>query len=450
MSAKRFRQLLLCFLDIGAFYISLFFALSIRTGTFVTMETYDSHILPFLFLAGISIIINYIMGLYDGFGVAKSITGVVRLFEAGVITFLTGSLFFYLFSNQFTISPKTILVLTVLFSTALYACTRIVLRLLFQSTHHKQQIAIVGYSEEVAELIPSIEHHVDVHLTHVVSNTPITNVQTVPTIFALDTAAIDTIYITSEAMSDPTTRTYLYQSLLGKKRIAPFSDLYEQVTGKIPMSLCSKEWLITNIDTPSIWYAHVRTLLDYLFGVILLACTIVLSPFIALAIKINSRGPVLFTQKRIGQHGKEFTLYKFRTMYALAPDGSAETDGAVFSKKGDTRITAVGTFLRKTRLDEFPQAINLLKRDISLIGPRPERTEVVATLIAEAPYFPVRTLIKPGITGWAAGKQHYTADTASTIAKLQYDLYYIKHRTLLLDISILLRTVSAMLHFKGQ
>jgi lipopolysaccharide/colanic/teichoic acid biosynthesis glycosyltransferase len=450
MHPKRLRQFLLIFFDSIFFYIALFFALSIRNNNLIGQVVFEAHIAPFLFVLIISLATNYIMGLYDGFGISRSITSVFRIFEAGTISFLLGALYFYLLSNQLDISPKTILLLTIVCSVIGAVCIRILFTLIFHKTTHKIRIAIIGYTPEVQEILPLLSDHIDISLTHIVHPTNVAHVPTLPHIRDIALDSIDVLYITSDALEDNDTRSFLYRESLGKKSIIPFTELYEQLTGKIPMSLCSKEWLITNIDTPSIWYQHVRTLIDFVFGILLGLCTLVLLPFVSLAIIIGSRGPVFLSQTRIGQYGKEFRLYKFRTMYALAADGSAETAGAVFSTKGDSRITPIGRFLRKTRIDEFPQAWNLLRRDISLIGPRPERPEVVASLIHEAPFFPVRTLIKPGITGWAAVKQHYTDTKATTIEKLQYDLYYIKHRNLLLDASILLRTISAMIHLRGQ
>jgi len=137
-------------------------------------------------------------------------------------------------------------------------------------------------------------------------------------------------------------------------------------------------------------------------------------------------------------------------MYVLKEDGSAEIDGAQFTTKDDKRVTATGKFLRKTRLDELPQFINLIKRDITLIGPRPERPEIVEQAVARLPYYSLRHMVRPGLTGWAVIRQNYTDNLEKTLQKLQYDLYYIKHRSVLMDISILLRTVNIVLRMMGQ
>jgi lipopolysaccharide/colanic/teichoic acid biosynthesis glycosyltransferase len=176
----------------------------------------------------------------------------------------------------------------------------------------------------------------------------------------------------------------------------------------------------------------------------------VLFPFIYLSIKINSPGPILYKQQRIGQGGRTFQLYKFRSMYSLTPDGGAETAGAQFAVKDDKRVTRVGKFLRKTRLDEIPQFINLLKGDITLIGPRPERPQIVEQLESAIIFYSLRHIVKPGLTGWAVVHQNYTDTMEKTLQKLQYDLYYIKNQSVFLDISILLKTINLVIRMMGQ
>ncbi|MFA4831687.1 MAG: sugar transferase, partial [Patescibacteria group bacterium] len=138
------------------------------------------------------------------------------------------------------------------------------------------------------------------------------------------------------------------------------------------------------------------------------------------------------------------------SMYALSDDGSAELNGAQFAKKKDARATPIGKLLRRTRLDELPQILNLLKRDITLIGPRPERPEIVSQLTGRMPYYPLRHIVRPGLTGWAVLHQNYTDTLETSLQKLQYDLYYIKNRSSLLDLSILLRTINVIVRMRGQ
>ncbi|NMC75077.1 MAG: glycosyl transferase, partial [Geobacteraceae bacterium] len=168
-------------------------------------------------------------------------------------------------------------------------------------------------------------------------------------------------------------------------------------------------------------------------------------PLIALAIKATSPGPVLFRQVRTGMHEKEFVLYKFRTMRTDAESGT----GAVWAQKDDPRVTPIGKFLRKSRLDELPQLLNVLKGDMSFIGPRPERPEFVEKLKEQVPYYSHRHFVKPGITGWAQIKYPYGASVEDALEKLRYDLYYIKNLSLTLDLLIFFETIKVILYSRG-
>jgi len=169
-------------------------------------------------------------------------------------------------------------------------------------------------------------------------------------------------------------------------------------------------------------------------------------PFLALAIVIDSGAPVFFIQNRLGKSGKSYQIIKFRTM-----GQNAEKDGKVqITVENDNRITRVGWFLRKSHLDEWPQFINVLKGEMSLVGPRAERSELVRELQEKIPFYRARLLIKPGITGWAQINFGYAVSVEDTAVKLEYDLYYIKHRNLITDLVIMLRTVGSVVGFRGQ
>jgi len=251
----------------------------------------------------------------------------------------------------------------------------------------------------------------------------------------------------------------LYELLFWQVHIIDITSFYETVTGRIPPSTFSESWFLSNLQTAEHpVYTKAKRGIDILFGIFFGLIFITIFPILALMIKLSSPGPIFFKQQRegsdgnkmVGEGGKIFWMYKLRTMYALAEDGSAETHGYEFAQKGDQRITPIGKFLRKTRLDELPQAFNLLRGDVTLVGPRPERPEIVEELTRIMPYYPLRHIIKPGITGWAAIHQHYTDNLESSLKKLQYDLYYIKNRSALLDISIILRTINVVLRGMGQ
>ena len=169
-----------------------------------------------------------------------------------------------------------------------------------------------------------------------------------------------------------------------------------------------------------------------------------LFPFVVLLVRLSSPGPVFFRQERVGLNGKIFNVYKFRTMVV-----NAEAEGAQWAQKNDPRVTRVGQFMRKTRLDEVPQLWNVLRGDMSFVGPRPERPEFVSWLAQELPFYEVRNMIRPGLTGWAQIRYGYGATLEQSREKLAYDLYYVKHQTLGLDLLIMFETIKTILRRRG-
>jgi len=222
---------------------------------------------------------------------------------------------------------------------------------------------------------------------------------------------------------------------------------FERVTGRLPCEHLDDAFLLScHIGKQKFLYMKLKRLLDILVSSVGIVVTLPLWLAIAVAIKLTSRGPVFFVQERLGLEGKPFKMIKFRTMVEDAePNGEP-----VLATKEDPRITPVGRFLRKTRLDELPQLINVLRGDMSLIGPRPERAQLVEEFEKQIPYYRERLAVRPGITGWAQVNFAYANDVESTREKLRYDLYYIKNASLALDLVIVFMTAKKMLRFGGQ
>ncbi len=183
-----------------------------------------------------------------------------------------------------------------------------------------------------------------------------------------------------------------------------------------------------------------KRIFDIAAAIALLACLAPVLAITAIAIKLDSPGPVLYRQRRVGYRGEEFEIFKFRSMI-----DNAECNGACWASARDKRITRVGSIIRKTRIDEIPQAINILRGEMSFVGPRPERPEFVTLLEREIPRYHDRHIVKPGITGWAQVKYIYTASVEGAREKLAYDLYYIKRFSLLLDVYIIVKTIRVAL-----
>jgi exopolysaccharide biosynthesis polyprenyl glycosylphosphotransferase len=189
-----------------------------------------------------------------------------------------------------------------------------------------------------------------------------------------------------------------------------------------------------------------RRVLDIICGLIVAAIFAVVFPFVAIAIKLDSPGAIFYKQERVGLKGSKFTIYKLRSMVQ-----NAERNGqAQWATKGDARITKVGNFIRKTRLDELPQVINVLKGEMSMVGPRPERQQFIDKLEHQIPNFNKRLAVKPGLTGWAQVNYGYGSTVEDAKIKLNYDLYYCKHQSLALNFQILLRTFAVVLKMQGQ
>jgi sugar transferase (PEP-CTERM system associated) len=223
-------------------------------------------------------------------------------------------------------------------------------------------------------------------------------------------------------------------------------DLYEKIMGKILVDKLRPSWLIfsTGFDQARFKLGFKRVS-EFVVAAIALVVLFPLTVLIALAIKLESPGPVLFRQERVGQNDKVFTLYKFRSMH----EGAEETTGPVWAADEDERVTPLGRFLRKSRLDEIPQLINVVRGDMSFVGPRPERPYFVKELEKQIPYYVKRHAVKPGITGWAQVRYSYGASVEDAKEKLQYDLYYIKNLSILLDIEVIIDTFKVVFLGKG-
>jgi exopolysaccharide biosynthesis polyprenyl glycosylphosphotransferase len=231
--------------------------------------------------------------------------------------------------------------------------------------------------------------------------------------------------------------------------ITPMPLLYERITGRVPVEHVGDNWaVVLPIGGQSVFnpYPMLKRLLDILLSLIGTFAFLLLLPLLAAAIYLDSPGSIFFRQERVGINGRKFQILKFRTMI---PDAEKYT-GAVFAQANDPRITRVGRLMRRTRLDEVPQVLNILKGDMSMIGPRPERPEHVARLQQKIPFYRTRHVIVPGLTGWAQVRYHYGATDEDAMIKLQYDLYYIRHQSLLLDANILIRTIGKVLKMAGQ
>jgi len=248
------------------------------------------------------------------------------------------------------------------------------------------------------------------------------------------TLAVDLRAVLSQSMAQ-----YVSSASMSGTRIRTFTDVYEEHTGRLPMIHLAEGWELSE-PVRRASYASVKRVLDVTFVGLSIVAWLPLALVVALVVRLDSKGPILYRQARVGRDEKPFTLTKFRTMV-----NDAESAGPQFTLHDDPRITRTGRFLRKSRLDELPQLWSVLRGDLSLIGPRPERPVFVEKFSHEIPFYESRHLIRPGVTGWAQVNYGYADDQAETMEKLTYDLFYIKHSSFWLDLHIVGKSIWTVL-----
>ena len=451
----RIKQLTLVAGDLITLYIGLYFALYFRYWKIPGQNLQDllSPMTQLFFLAAV---ILFIAGLYDISKTKNSWIFYQKIIISALAWTVFGIIYFYI-NPKTAITPKTILLLTTIIGFGLVSLWRFFYNK-FISTTLKYNIIFAGVTPEAKELINNIQNNPrlgyfvlgvigeqDSSLPNVAYGKTIAEINNQTKNFA------NIIVLSPHMTADENLLKELYQSLFQQVSIVNLSDFYETVMHRIPPFTFSESWFVANLrEQQKKIYDRFRILTDYILAVIIGIFFIITFPLIALVIKLNSPGKIFFSQNRVGRQGLIFKVYKYRTMKTLAADGSAETGGPQYAADKDARITSVGKILRRTRLDEIPQFINILKGQMSVIGPRPERPEFVQQLTEKMPYYSLRHLIKPGLTGWAQVHNAYYGTIEENLQKLEYDLFYIKNRNFTLDISIVLRTINTILRMAGR
>ncbi|RXR17740.1 exopolysaccharide biosynthesis polyprenyl glycosylphosphotransferase [Flavobacterium amnicola] len=329
------------------------------------------------------------------------------------------------------------------------------------STRFVKRAIIVCQDEELEELVNGLQkndphYKIDGFLNLNTTNSVLlkSNAIKVLTIENLDTF-ISKNHISEIVMAPHKTEgitVELYNKLLlfleNGFPVREYTQVYESITQRIPVQYVARDFYkffpFSRSNQNQLYLIYVR-LIEIVTALIGLTIGLCLLPFILLGNVMANRGPLFYTQDRVGKNGAVFKIYKLRSMII-----NAESDGAVFATANDTRITAFGRFLRKSRLDEVPQFINVLKGEMAIIGPRPERPVFVNEIAKMMPFYQTRHVIKPGLTGWAQVNYSYGETLQDSLIKLQYDLYYIKHRSVFLDLSIVVKTISTVLFYRGQ
>ncbi len=329
------------------------------------------------------------------------------------------------------------------------------------SNRFLQNAVLICDKEQVEELISGLEH-IDPHYKIIafvnadaaedaIAEYPyVKNIKREELFLFVKENSIYEIVIASQKTEGITAE--LYQQLLrlleSGRIIREYTQVYESKTQRIPVHYMSRDFYrffpFSRSNHNKLYLLSVR-IFEIGISILGLFIGLVLIPLLLIGNAIGNRGKLFYTQERVGKDGVVFEILKFRTMVS-----NAESNGAVFTTTDDSRVTVFGKFLRKTRIDEFPQFINILKGDMAIIGPRPERPFFVKEIAELMPFYETRHIIKPGLTGWAQVNYAYGATIDESLIKLQYDLYYIKHRSIFLDLSIAFKTITTVLFYRGQ
>lgn len=394
---------------------------------------------------------------YDIRAVAKLSVAGTRIFLALVHMGVIYIVLFYFV--QFPLLPRTILPIFLVSSLALLLLWRLLYVLIFRMPPFKRRVLIVGAGWAGRVIAGELTRHLrgEYALLGFIDDDPDKQAQIVEKTQVLGTRT-DLLRLAQELGVQELVLSIthdvhgeLYEALIEAQErgiaVTPMALLYENLTDRVPVEHINDYWYTGLPVGPNhnTLYLLSKRSMDIVVSLLGLAATGFLMPFVALAIRLDSPGPIFYTQERVGRNGQPFQLVKFRSMFQ-----DAEAEGkAVWAVENDTRVTRVGRFLRVTRMDELPQFLNILRGELSMVGPRPERPAFVDELQRHIPFYRSRFLAKPGLTGWAQIKYGYGNTLEDALIKLQYDLFYIKHQSLLMDVLISLKTFWVVVSCKG-
>lgn len=420
-------MLLILLVDVVTAFLALFLTLFIRYGGDNFYAHWSAHIIPFSIIITLFLLVFYIFNLYS-FRFNKNTAEFINAFiKSLAVSFSIAVLIFYIFGNFFKLTPKTNLIL---FAT-IFSISDFYLRILIKRYFTKK-----GINRKII-LISEIENSL---ITELKQNQNI-GYEIIKEISFLNLNEIINLNPDLVVINSITEKEFDKIYILLKRGIVVYTinNFYVEIFQKVPTEILEKEEVVNYLSKNKNIFNFTKRVLDVCLSIFLLVALLPLFAIISILIKATSKGSVLFKHKRISINDTEFTIYKFRSMYT-----DAEKKGAVWTEnnKKDPRITPIGRFMRETHIDEIPQLINILKGDISFVGPRPERPEFVNELKKEILYYDLRHSVKAGLTGWAQVNYKYGSSVEDAREKLRYDFYYIKNRTIFFDILIVLKTIA--------
>jgi exopolysaccharide biosynthesis polyprenyl glycosylphosphotransferase len=467
--------------DICLFFLSVIVALHLSPKVKVPWHLFRAYKMSFLMMGSVYLLVNYAADLYDYQLDYRRWWNIARVLAAGIIGALANIVIFYFPLGTFV--GRYVLLIQATGYAILLTLWRGSFSSLALAERLRRKLLIVGAGKCGSRILQALRNRPRCGLEVVgfvdddpqkqgarVDGLPVlgdsSSLLALVSRHGVDLVVVAVTHEKSQQLINNLTRV----SWNGTE-IADMPHLYEYLAGKLPIDHISDVWLLFNgLNKNNLYCRHLKRLMDVLVAGVLLITHAPLLAMIALAVKWDSRGPVFYRQERLGYEGRSFQLIKFRTMIE-----NAEANGPQWATAKDGRITRLGGFLRKFRLDELPQLINVLKGEMSIVGPRPEREmfieefrellpnqrpgrracdppgKLVACGVKEKlPYYSNRLLVKPGVTGWAQVMYPYASSLEQTREKLQYDLFYVKNIGFFLDMAILIKTVRSVLFGRGQ
>ncbi len=436
---QKYKGFLLLLLDTLILYGVLVSVVLVRFHNAFVFNTWSSHLLSFTPVFLIWLVIFYISHLYESLFVPQPLKLISSLGRISVINLFISILYFYLLPFV-SLTPKTNLLLVWGFSSILIFLNHT----WFALASKKQKplnLILISNNQSSSELITTLQNNPQTGYSLIDSIDNIEDcwkLQRLINSQNIDVIVVDKTFQTAEI------KAILFDSLLNKIKIIDFVDFYESILNKTPLSLIDDPEFLSKLEDKTYQLLEpLKRSLDIIFGLIILLISLPLWAIIIFLILIDKWGPVFYAGKRIGKDHKSFYVIKFRSMLP-----NAASIGPSWTLPDDQRITKIGRFLRKYYLDELSEIINVLKGDMSLVGPRPEEAKLVTEFEKEIPFYNIRHIVKPGITGWAQIHYPNSFTIKGTKEKLQYDLYYLRHYSIWLDLMIVLKTLHIPLDIK--
>ncbi|MCA9356840.1 sugar transferase [Candidatus Nomurabacteria bacterium] len=435
--------------DIVVFNVALWVTLFVRYLELPSWELWNAHMSPFLTFSAVWLGVFFILGLYDKHTNLLKKLLVNRILYAQIINVVVAGVLFFII--PFGITPKTNLIIYLVISILLLSLWRIKLVPLI-SSKQRHKAVLIADGPEAIELADEINNNdrYNYYFIRIIDEQTLTNTKDfeVKIMALMEREKIELIVADPQGKAIRSFLPVLFNLsfLHFACTFLDFNKLYEDTFDRVPVNMLQYEWFISNISqSKSAIYDAVKRAIDVIGALALLVPALIIFPFAALAIKLEDRGKLFYTTSRVGQFNEIITIYKLRTK-----NGADKGAAALSSTLVDTRV---GIFLRKTRIDELPQLINVLRGDLSFVGPRPEMPALAEVYAKEIPYYNTRHFLKPGLSGWAQINNFDVprggVDVERTTAKLSYDLFYLERRSLLLDMQIALKTVATIIMRTG-